>query len=279
MDEKIVEIGPEVSGTQCALCGDALEDGARAVFCPRCKTPHHLDCWIRHGGCAKKGCRQLASSELLPPKKEEPVRASKIPAWVYGLVAALAVAIGVGLWFNARHAAAERMKTISVMLPASIDQAYWQGLMDEYNMRLAERGKSILLTFVPEIVPVMQGQTIEAGYYEQKLLIQMAAKDAPELVLLAGKRMPQYVSQGALAPVDDVAGKLSALVDPARLSLATHEGRVYGIPHPAEDAFFAIPSTARHIEEAKELLAFVIDKLASRVPAAAGTQDGAGSLS
>lgn len=266
MDEKIVELGMDQGGLTCAKCDGAMDPGERAVFCPRCRTPHHLQCWIDHGGCAKKGCKQRVSPELLPPKVEEPIRASKAPSWAIAAVAALIVVIAAGLWINAKRSAEERMRTVSIMLPASVDQALWESLVEEYRPRLEADGKTILLTFVPEIVPVMEGQTIEAGNYDQKLLIQMAAGDAPELVLLPARRMPLYVGQGALAPVDPAAARLESIIDPARLAPAEVDGIAYGIPLPGQDAYVAIPRAAKHHAEAIELLVFVVSELARRAP-------------
>ena len=264
MDERIVELAADQSGLACAECNVPMSAGERAVFCPRCRTPHHLHCWIDHGGCAKKGCKQRVSPDLLPPKEEKPIRASKAPPWVYAAAVALIALIAAGLWVNARRAADERMRTIHVMLPASVDQALWESLVEEYRPRLEAEGKAILLTFVPEIVPVMEGQTIEAGNYDQKLLIQMAAQDAPELVLLSARRIPLYISQGALSPVGDVAARIGELVDPARLSLAELDGVVYGIPLPGQDGFAAVPRTAKHHGEAKEMIEFLVTRLAQR---------------
>lgn len=262
MHETIVDLTPDHQPVTCAKCDESMGVGAQAVFCPRCRTPHHLQCWIDRGGCARHGCRQRVSGELLPSRIDEPIRASKLPIWVYPVAALLVIALAAGLWLNAGRSAAERARTISVMLPASVDRALWESLMDQYSRRLAADGKEVLLTFVPELVPVMDGQSIEAGYYEQKLLIQMAAHDAPELVLLASGRVPLYISKGSLVAVDDIAAELRPILDPARLSQGEFEGSAYAIPHPGQDAYFAIPSTAKHVEAAKDLLAFVVTEFA-----------------
>lgn len=40
---------------QCQVCGEALE--APMVWCARCDTPHHRDCWEWNGGCSTYGCK------------------------------------------------------------------------------------------------------------------------------------------------------------------------------------------------------------------------------
>jgi hypothetical protein len=39
---------------QCSICGDKL--GLEMVFCSRCQTPHHRECWDYGGGCSTYGC-------------------------------------------------------------------------------------------------------------------------------------------------------------------------------------------------------------------------------
>jgi hypothetical protein len=38
----------------CCVCCERLTEGV--VFCVRCKTPHHRDCWEYSGGCSTYGC-------------------------------------------------------------------------------------------------------------------------------------------------------------------------------------------------------------------------------
>lgn len=40
----------------CQVCGDNIV--SEMVFCRRCKTPHHLDCWQYYGACSTYGCRE-----------------------------------------------------------------------------------------------------------------------------------------------------------------------------------------------------------------------------
>jgi hypothetical protein len=40
----------------CRVCGDAIVTDM--VFCRRCKTPHHLECWQYYGACAVYGCQE-----------------------------------------------------------------------------------------------------------------------------------------------------------------------------------------------------------------------------
>jgi len=40
----------------CKVCGDEIRE--ELVFCQRCKTPHHHDCWQYTGVCSVFGCRE-----------------------------------------------------------------------------------------------------------------------------------------------------------------------------------------------------------------------------
>lgn len=45
-----------IDEARCQVCGeDILSD---MVFCRRCKTPHHLDCWQYNGSCSIFGCQE-----------------------------------------------------------------------------------------------------------------------------------------------------------------------------------------------------------------------------
>lgn len=43
-----------IDDAKCPICGDQIEDDL--VFCSRCKTPHHRECWHYIGKCATYAC-------------------------------------------------------------------------------------------------------------------------------------------------------------------------------------------------------------------------------
>jgi hypothetical protein len=43
-----------IDQAQCSVCCEPLTGGV--VFCVRCKTPHHRECWEYSGGCSTYGC-------------------------------------------------------------------------------------------------------------------------------------------------------------------------------------------------------------------------------
>lgn len=46
-----------IEDAKCPVCGDQIED--ELVFCSRCKTPHHRECWNYNGRCATYACGEL----------------------------------------------------------------------------------------------------------------------------------------------------------------------------------------------------------------------------
>lgn len=61
-----------VDEARCLVCGEGLT--IDLVYCRRCKTPHHRECWEYSGGCSTYGCRE---TQFLIPQHLSP--ASDIP--------------------------------------------------------------------------------------------------------------------------------------------------------------------------------------------------------
>jgi hypothetical protein len=53
---------------KCPVCGDLITD--QLVFCARCKSPHHRDCWAYNGKCATYACGEtrFASPRIAGPR-------------------------------------------------------------------------------------------------------------------------------------------------------------------------------------------------------------------
>lgn len=45
-----------IDDARCLVCGEGLV--IDLVYCRRCKTPHHRECWDYSGGCSTYGCRE-----------------------------------------------------------------------------------------------------------------------------------------------------------------------------------------------------------------------------
>lgn len=260
MKEEVITLPAQhkAAGEPCAQCQQPLVAGDRAVICPRCRTPHHLACWIQRGGCARRGCRQVVDPSLLPPKVEEPIKRSTVsPLIILATVVAL-VAGGLWLFFNAKGALERRGTTIAVMVPSLEDEAAWLEIVSDYNESpVAE--KPIELLYTP------YGPAGSA--YEQKLVVMVAAGDSPEVVLLEPDRFQVYAEQQMLMELDELIAKLDALglsPEPSRLATVTIDGAVLGLPHPAREAVFVVPKVSLNPEVGQEALLELYRSLATR---------------
>lgn len=61
----------------CQVCGENIV--SEMVFCRRCKTPHHLDCWQYYGACSTYGCRETVyvTPRLAGPAAEPTARPNR----------------------------------------------------------------------------------------------------------------------------------------------------------------------------------------------------------
>lgn len=46
--------GDQQNEVTCQICGEAIGD--HRVYCRKCRTPHHYDCWLYFGACSTYGC-------------------------------------------------------------------------------------------------------------------------------------------------------------------------------------------------------------------------------
>lgn len=55
------EIGKGADAPVCQVCGVPIAD--KMIFCKKCKTPHHRDCWDYNGRCSTYACGEKTFSE------------------------------------------------------------------------------------------------------------------------------------------------------------------------------------------------------------------------
>ena len=55
-EDMVCEPSKEQGEAVCRICCDSIESDI--VFCPRCRTPHHRDCWEYNGACSTYGCQE-----------------------------------------------------------------------------------------------------------------------------------------------------------------------------------------------------------------------------
>ncbi|MCH5372783.1 MAG: hypothetical protein JJ992_02315 [Planctomycetes bacterium] len=61
----------------CQICGEEIQSDL--VFCRRCKTPHHRECWLYNGRCSVFGCGELNFHVPRQAKRSVPRPADEMP--------------------------------------------------------------------------------------------------------------------------------------------------------------------------------------------------------
>lgn len=234
----------------CSACDQPLQVGQKVVECPRCKTFHHLDCWIARGGCVSRGCPQIADSSLTAtatPSYDPPAR--EILGWLPAAITILlfVLVLGGGVWTSIKKSSAEGV--ITVMVTADHDEI--REVASDYADAHEDLEISVLV--LPADAPDM---------YEQKLVIMLAAKEPPNLIVLPYSRFQFYASQGALAPLDSIRDEVaSAIPYGDRLMNGESDGHLYGIPHPSRSGILAITAASHNRPDAIKLLLYIVNSL------------------
>lgn len=63
-----------IEDAHCRICGESMQSDI--VYCKRCKTPHHRECWEYTGICSVYGCREAV---YLVPRRAAPKDGSADP--------------------------------------------------------------------------------------------------------------------------------------------------------------------------------------------------------
>ncbi|HHV55274.1 MAG TPA: sugar ABC transporter substrate-binding protein [Firmicutes bacterium] len=133
---------------------------------------------------------------------------------ISAIVAGLAV-----LWLFVLGMNAQAVTTIKF--------TYWGS--PEYDAAI----RSLIKTFEEENPDIKVEPILIPSKYYDKLQTMIAGGDAPDVAMLAFDRVPQFVSAGALQPIDQYVAKTGyPLKDlfPAVLNTFTYEGKLYGLP-------------------------------------------------
>lgn len=282
MTEQEITIGADMpaAGAKCVYCGDELQAGDLAVVCPRCKKPHHSRCWKENAGCATMGCPQVA--EVVRAEETNKIKSDEAQAyreaarrrrlWIAAIATAVVVGVmiaGFGLGaFGTRKEATDKRTVVTVMLPVSIESQDLARLAEKFNGQ--SRDSRVEMSFVP------------FGAYEQKLVVLLAAKDAPDIFALPPDRFEFFASKGFFVALDSLVGRddqasrgdqagqggqgrvIPAMPgDPPAewLKLARVKNTLYGLPHPRLGQILGIAATSKHQSAAWEFLQFYFASL------------------
>lgn len=229
--EKITS-GSEHLGQTCIVCQQTINQQDEVVVCPRCRTIHHVDCWKGKGGCGKTGCPQIAQA-VVGERPEGDGPPPPVSKWVIlgGLGALIALILLSIYWPKPPDPAQGRTKIVF------LGEAYYEltqemtELANEYN----EASEEIYIDL----------QLLPPGSVDQKLVVLIAAGEAPDVMALADDRFAYFEEQGALLALgEDDNGK-----------------PIYGIQHPGQLTQLAVWGSTIYPEEAQEVLHYFASRI------------------
>lgn len=256
--EILVASDSSLVGVPCTRCGQLLAAGDRAVVCPRCRAPHHSRCWMEHGGCARQGCRQVAVAVVLPrdrrpgPPVPTPAPWWRRPAILAGAALAILAVAALGLTRFGTRPAGAPVASVRLMTWAAPEEA--RALEEAVARFSAEHpGVEVRLDLTPSIA------------YEQKLIVLIAARDAPDVFALDPSRLPLFAEQGALLDLtarwEQAPSALKQAPWARRLDAFRVGGRLWGLPHPFSPGALVIAAQSRQADVAWQLLLFLMERL------------------
>lgn len=229
--EKITK-GQDHLGQPCVVCGEAIAETDQVVVCPRCRSIHHADCWKGKGGCGRKGCRQVAVAVRgEPPKGDGPPPPVSKNVILGGVL--LVAALLIYLVFRPQPPDPAQGRTkITFLGEAGVElNEVLTGLSEDWNNSHGE----IYIDL----------QLVPPGALDPKLVVLIAAEQAPDVISISEDRFSYFVEQGALlALAEDGDGKA-----------------IYGVDHPAQLAKLVIWGGTEHPAEAREVLRYLQENI------------------
>lgn len=232
--EKITK-GSDHVEQACIVCQQKMSPEDDVVLCPRCRSVHHADCWKNKGGCGKTGCPQIAQAvKGNPPQGDGPPPPVSKKTIIGVALAALAVISVFALWPKPPDPAMGRTKIVF------LGEAYYE--LSEHMNELADNYNSISEETYVDL------QLLPSGAMDTKLVVLIAANDAPDVIALGDDRFEYFLEQGALLPLgEDPSGE-----------------PIYGIQHPGQLTTLVVWGSTDYPSQAVEVLHYFAD----RIPAA-----------
>ncbi|NMB25989.1 MAG: extracellular solute-binding protein [Firmicutes bacterium] len=255
----VLSTDDELVNAECIACQEVFSVGDEVVLCPRCKTPHHADCWRAAAGCKRHGCPQVAIAIRTEPKdnlgdsrylKRTPQQKALLVIGIVLVFGALVFAMRPG-----PDPAGGRTK-LSIMIPGGISEtAYYDTFVDEFNQTHPDYYLSVSVT--PSIA------------YDQKLVVLLGARDAPDVFSLLEDRYRMFAEHGGLldlTPYIESQSELMERVFPEGLDAWKVDGAIYGLPHPGRNEVFSIWVSSPQPDLAWQLMVILLDKISTDWP-------------
>lgn len=233
MNEKLQTLnsGSDYIGKKCIRCGKELAENDQVVCCPRCHQIHHVECWKDNGGCARRGCPQVAKTITSERPKGDgpppPMSLKQILA-IVGII--VVVIIATVVWPKPPDPAAGRTK-IYVLVEASLDeQSALESLVSDFN----NSNEEIYIEL----------QTSVASMIENQLIVRMGAGDAPDIFSLPYDRFETMLDQiGAM------------------YQLGGESNPIYGVQHPSQLRVLCVFVYTEHPTEAITVLRYLLSEM------------------
>ncbi|NLJ81155.1 MAG: extracellular solute-binding protein [Firmicutes bacterium] len=234
MKENLEQItsGADYAGQTCPFCGKTINPEDQVVCCPRCRSVHHVDCWKAKGGCGKAGCPQLAATVFgEKPKGDGPPPPVSKRSILAGLGIAAVLILLLIFWPKPPDPAQGRTK-ITVM-----GEAYFELSRDMNSLAMQFNDNSSEIYIDLQLLP--------PGGLDQKLLVLIAAGQAPDVIALSEERFDYLAEQEVL---------LSLGADP-------QGEKIYGIQHPAHLSQLTIWKETEDPQAALEVLHYFVQNI------------------
>lgn len=230
-----VSSGANHAGQECVYCRETIKAEHEVVICPRCKSPHHADCWKSNGGCGTRGCPQIAKGVMGERSKGDgpppPISRRTIFA-VAGLL--IIVIAAILLWPKPQDPAMGRTEIVFLAEGGYDLHTVMMTAAEEFN----SANDDIYLDL----------QLLPLGTLETKLVVLIFADHAPDIVAVSEEYFLNLRSEGALLALgEDAAGE-----------------PIYGIDHPAASTKIVVWGATEHPVEALEVLDFLIPRIPPR---------------
>lgn len=249
----------ELVGQQCIACHEELKAGDQVVVCPRCKSPHHADCWRRAAGCRRHGCPQVAitvrNEEREPPGDAHLLKRSPKQKVLLALCIVLVLGV-VGFSMKPGPDPAGGRTKIQIMVPGGIHETnYFEPFISDFNNSQSELYLALAVT------PIIA--------YDQKLVVLVGARDAPDIFTLLEERYKMFAENQGLLDLTPYIEAEPELIDkffPEGLDQFRVNGSIYGIPHPGRNEIFTIWTLSPNPDIAWEILVMLLEKIADDWP-------------
>ncbi|WP_324717069.1 extracellular solute-binding protein [Carboxydochorda subterranea] len=191
------------------------------------------------------------------PRESEAARAAALArrrtalgAWAAALVAVLALTAAF-IYSRTRPATAP-VPHLRVMTWASVDEsAPLQHIVDEYNA--SHPSWQVQLDLTPIVA------------YDQKLVVLVAAGDAPDVFALGSDRLEVFARNGAVLDLtarwQRAPAGLKGAVPAGRLAPLRIDGKLMALPHPFSAGAMVISSRTRYPDQAWDFLSYLLQRM------------------